>query len=208
MSEELLEFENTVEDEEGRSHIAVVVGEARTDGRWIGRVRFTPTDGSPPVETDRETTQPDRDDLAYWATGLTYYYLEGALARARRRAAGDPGPGTARPTEGVRPLPHSVPRLEVRSADDSVIEEVLGVRQPRPGTARLVPNAGILVYEGVGGADGAGHFVAVQFGSRNAGAVLGNWLWSALHRVGAEVRVDGVAVELTNDALTRALLRE
>jgi hypothetical protein len=32
--------------------------------------------------TPRETTQPNRVDTEYWATGLTPVYLEGALARA------------------------------------------------------------------------------------------------------------------------------
>jgi len=35
--------------------------------------------------TPRETTQPDRDALVYWAHGLSVTYLEGALARARER---------------------------------------------------------------------------------------------------------------------------
>lgn len=85
MPEELLEFENTVEDEDGASWVALVLGEAREDETWIGWIRFTPTAGGPPLETERETTQPNRDDLAYWAKGLTYFYLEGALARARRQ---------------------------------------------------------------------------------------------------------------------------
>jgi hypothetical protein len=87
VAEELLEFENTIEDSAGRSHVALVLGEERKDGQWIGRIRFTPADGSPPMETDRETTQPDRDDLAYWAKGLTYFYLEGALERARKASS-------------------------------------------------------------------------------------------------------------------------
>lgn len=87
MPEELLEFENTVEDEEGESWVALVLGEERKDETWIGWIRFTPTSGGAPLETERETTQPNREDLTYWATGLTYFYLEGALARARRRRA-------------------------------------------------------------------------------------------------------------------------
>lgn len=85
MAEELLEFENTVEDPEGRSWVAVVMGAEREDGKWVGWIRFDPKDGGEPLTTDRETTQPNHDDLAYWASGLTYFYLEGALARAGRR---------------------------------------------------------------------------------------------------------------------------
>jgi hypothetical protein len=90
--------------------------------------------------------------------------------------------------------------------DPAIVERVLGARDARPGTARQVPGAGIIVYEGEGGADGASHLFAVQFGSRNAGATLANWLWSRLHGLGVQVRVDGRSVELTNDALNRAIL--
>lgn len=213
MTDELLEFENTVEDEEGRSHIALVLGEEREDGRWLGRIRFTPTDGSRPVETDRETTQPNRDDLAYWARGLTYFYLEGALARAMRRALAsqdDPSagsrPAAEAPAVEAPAVQHAVPRIEIASMDPGVVRKVMGTMDARPGTARQVPDAGFIVYEGLGGKDGASHLFAIQFGSRNAGATLANWLWSRLHGLGVEVRVDGRVVELTNDALNRALV--
>src|SRR5688572_17641412 len=52
-------------------------------GHWEGWFEFVPagTDRSP-VRTERETTQPDRNAVAYWAGGITPTYLEGALARA------------------------------------------------------------------------------------------------------------------------------
>jgi hypothetical protein len=34
------------------------------------------------LRTERETTQPDKAVLEYWATGLEPIYFEGALARA------------------------------------------------------------------------------------------------------------------------------
>jgi hypothetical protein len=208
--EEFLEFENTVEDEDGRSHVALVVGEQRDDGKWIGRIRFTPTDGSNALETDRETTQPERDDLAYWASGLTYFYLEGALARARRNAERPHSRGAVsrQPAEASEPpLSHGVPRLEVATTDPAIVERVLGTRDARPGTTREVLNAGLVVYEGLGGVDGASQLFSVQYSSRNAGAMLANWLWSRLHGAGHGVRVDGEAVELTNDGLNDALVR-
>lgn len=220
MAEELLEFENTIEDDDGRSYVAQVLGARRDDDRWVGHVRFVPVDGGPAIETDRETTQPHREALAYWARGLTYFYLEGALARARRRTAGAEGTGT--PAGGAghdrphayadlaaldRPRPdREPPRLEVSSPDPSIAEKLLGVAGARSGAVRELPNAGVIIYEGTGGADGTAHLFAVRFGSRNEGAVLGNWLWSRLHGAGVEVRVDGRVVELTNDALNRALL--
>ena len=41
-----------------------------------------PTDGGRPLRSSRETTQPNRTDAEYWASGLTAVYLEGALERA------------------------------------------------------------------------------------------------------------------------------
>ena len=47
---------------------------------WEGWIEFA-GDGDV-LRTPRETTQPDRDALEYWATGLSPTYLEGALRRA------------------------------------------------------------------------------------------------------------------------------
>lgn len=91
MAEELLEFEDTIADEHDGTWIAVVMGRQRDDGLWVGWVRFDASDGSSSRATDRETTQPNRADLDYWATGLTYAYLEGALKRAQQ--AGRPARG-------------------------------------------------------------------------------------------------------------------
>jgi hypothetical protein len=53
------------------------------DGRWAAWIEFMPLDGGRPLRSPRETTQPNRTDAEYWATGLTPVYLEGALQRAR-----------------------------------------------------------------------------------------------------------------------------
>jgi hypothetical protein len=55
-------------------------------GHWEGWIEFLPVgiDRSP-VRTARETTQPDRHAVAYWAGGISSTYLEGALARALHR---------------------------------------------------------------------------------------------------------------------------
>jgi hypothetical protein len=213
MSEELLEFQNTVEDREGRSHVATVLGAEREDGKWIGWIRFTGPNGEA-IETERETTQPNRKDLVYWSTGLTYFYLEGALARARRAGerrvatrseAGAAVEAAAAPAEA--PAVAGVPRMEVVSASPGLAETVMGAREPRPGTSRDVPGAGVVVYEGATGTEGVAtrHRFSVQFGSENAGAQMANWLWSRLHGSGADVSVGGRPVELTNDGLKRAL---
>src|SRR5688500_7082896 len=48
---------------------------------WEGWIEFIEQGGTDVRETRRETTQPDRAALEYWATGLSGTYLEGALAR-------------------------------------------------------------------------------------------------------------------------------
>ena len=58
-----------------------VEGVERPDGTWAGRIVFA--DGTVIRTTEQETSQPNRDALAYWATGLEQVYLEGALGRAR-----------------------------------------------------------------------------------------------------------------------------
>jgi hypothetical protein len=35
------------------------------------------------VRTSEETSQPTRDDVAYWASGLEPIYLDGAFRRAK-----------------------------------------------------------------------------------------------------------------------------
>ncbi len=65
----------------GEEYTAHAYGEARDDGTWEGWIEFHPTEGAV-RRTNRETTQPDRDALAYWASGIEPIYLDGAFARA------------------------------------------------------------------------------------------------------------------------------
>jgi hypothetical protein len=44
-------------------------------------LEFIPIEGGEPLRSARETTQPNRDDAVYWATGLTGIYAEGSLRR-------------------------------------------------------------------------------------------------------------------------------
>jgi hypothetical protein len=60
----------------------------RNNGRiWEGWIEFAPVGGDAPVRTGVESEQPNRNDLMYWAEGLTQVFLEGALARALREPA-------------------------------------------------------------------------------------------------------------------------
>lgn len=63
------------------AYTAQVVG--RQAGHiWEGWIEFESQDGTDVRRTRRETTQPNREALTYWASGLSRTYLEGALARA------------------------------------------------------------------------------------------------------------------------------
>ena len=63
---------------------AQACGAPMSDGRWSAWIEFIPVDGGHPLCSPRETTQPNRTDAKYWATGLTPVYLEGALQRAQK----------------------------------------------------------------------------------------------------------------------------
>jgi hypothetical protein len=83
MAEVLLAFDDNVVDESGSYH-ARVVGRQAEDGMWEGWLEFEPINLRGDVlVTAVETRQPERVHLAYWATGLTPVYVEGALNRAR-----------------------------------------------------------------------------------------------------------------------------
>ena len=49
---------------------------------WIGWLEFRPSRGKA-LKTGEETSQPSKDAVRYWATGLEPIYLEGALKRAK-----------------------------------------------------------------------------------------------------------------------------
>ena len=82
MAELIQEYTDAVRDERGNLYVARAYGEKSAGGTWVGWLEFRPLGGGAARRTERETTQPDRDALAYWASGLEAVYLEGALARA------------------------------------------------------------------------------------------------------------------------------
>jgi hypothetical protein len=82
MAEVLLTLDAPIMDDHGHAYVARICGRLAEDGRWEGWIEFVPGDGRPVLRTARETKQPKRSDLQYWATGLTPTYLEGALERA------------------------------------------------------------------------------------------------------------------------------
>jgi hypothetical protein len=78
------EFLSQIADADGHAYNARAIGRQRR-GRtvWEGWLEFTPVGGRGIVRRSQvETTQPNREALEYWATGLEPVYLEGALERA------------------------------------------------------------------------------------------------------------------------------
>ena len=83
MAEVLLVFSATVRGANGSRYEARACGRP-AEGRqvWEGWIEFIPSDGGTPLRTPRETTQPNREDLVYWASGLSDAFFDGALDRA------------------------------------------------------------------------------------------------------------------------------
>lgn len=84
MSNVIHDFVSPVTDADGHVYSARAMGRKR-EGRtvWEGWLEFTPMGGRGIVrKSPIETTQPNREALRYWASGVEVVYLEGALERA------------------------------------------------------------------------------------------------------------------------------
>ncbi len=137
MAEVFREFESPIVAPDGATYDARVCGRPAHDGtrRWHGWIEFVDRDSGSAIRTPRETTQRNRADTAYWASGLTLHYLEGALNRALhqniiriqrsplRKSAFD---GPAR--DFVRPDPvQSIETPDAGSEDRAIEPFVLGL---------------------------------------------------------------------------------
>lgn len=112
MAEVFVTYNEPISTVDGITFQARACGREMTDGRWEGWIEFESADGTEVLRSGRETTQPNRDDTAYWATGLTPVYLEGALTRARAPRIAGVQPPSPRPAfDGPRP-DHSLPPLD------------------------------------------------------------------------------------------------
>jgi hypothetical protein len=78
--ERVLELDRRYTSPSGREYVVSVEGIPRDDGTWAGRIAFTA--GGDVRLTGQETSQPSRDALMYWATGLEPVFLDGAFGRA------------------------------------------------------------------------------------------------------------------------------
>ncbi len=97
MAEVLQSYDALLRRDGGATYAARACGREVDGGRWEGWLEFLPDDGSPVLRSQRETTQPNRTDLAYWAGGLTAVYLEGSLRRVLEPREPAPPPVEERP---------------------------------------------------------------------------------------------------------------
>jgi hypothetical protein len=80
MAEVLVRYATQVRGDDGQFWIPQACGGVAKDGLWEGWIEFVCDEKA--IRSGRETEQPNRDALMYWAQGLTDAYLEGALTRA------------------------------------------------------------------------------------------------------------------------------
>ena len=130
----LVQFESPLTGEDGRAYIARVCGRQAADNMWEGWIEFDPGSGAPVVRTPRETTQPNKPDLEYWATGLTEAYLEGALERAMQPEVPDMRPRTV----DTRPT-YDGPAHAEPAATPTATGEATGTAAAKPAHAILNP---------------------------------------------------------------------
>jgi hypothetical protein len=115
VAEVLVEFTDPVTGPDGAAYIARACGAPMADGMWQGWVEFIPVEGGEVVRSPRETTQPNRQDTVYWATGLTNVFLEGSVARALKPVELPP-PVASPPPVFDTPAPDFVPAPPVKDA--------------------------------------------------------------------------------------------
>jgi hypothetical protein len=110
VAEVLLAFSERIPSRAGETYIARACGRQVENGMWEGWIEFLPSSGGPPIRSGRETTQPNRQDALYWATGVTPVYLEGALERAVNPSVPAPPAGEVAPAyDGPAQGPSSKP---------------------------------------------------------------------------------------------------
>ena len=117
MAEVFVEFAETVTSEDGTNYTARACGCEMVSGGWQGWIEFVPVGDGEPIRSARETTQPNRQDTIYWATGLTFVYLEGALRRALSKPV--------RPITRTMAPPHFPGPARTAPSPTAVVDSVL-----------------------------------------------------------------------------------
>ena len=82
MAELLVTYTTPTKSPSGDLYYARAFGQVADDGLWEGWLEFQLAGDDSVLITRRETEQPNRADLMYWAQGLTRVYLMGSLERA------------------------------------------------------------------------------------------------------------------------------
>ncbi|MBI1851794.1 MAG: hypothetical protein HYR85_15755 [Planctomycetes bacterium] len=137
MAEVFQEFDESLVAPAGQAYHPRACGCEVENGLWEGWIEFVPATG-PVLRTPRETTQPNRTDLAYWATGLSLVYLEGALGRALTPEATTPPAqrppayGRAAPSPSHAPVASTVAILDpfsvIREGEDVLRHELMALQ--------------------------------------------------------------------------------
>jgi hypothetical protein len=128
VKEVLITFSEPVQSGSGETFIARACAGPTDSGMWEGWIEFLPVSGGEPIVSGRETTQPNRADAAYWATGLAPVYLEGALTRALHRP---PKNSSAHVPSQVHPAASSPSRAS-SPANDGVLNPFSVFRKGEP----------------------------------------------------------------------------
>ena len=84
MNDLVRSYAEVVRDPEGRGYAASVHALERVDGLWETWLEFQGLGRDVTLRTNRESEQPNRRAVLYWASGLQPSYLDGALLRATR----------------------------------------------------------------------------------------------------------------------------
>ncbi len=79
-------YDARVAGSDGARYVARAYASRRRDGTWEAWFVFFRLPRGEAVLTGAETTQSCWDNLAYWASGISPVYLEGALRRALDRS--------------------------------------------------------------------------------------------------------------------------
>ena len=140
MAEALMEFDTQLSTTDGSLYAAQACAAPNADGLWEAWIEFLPLNGGPPLRSPRETTQPNRADAEYWATGLSATYLEGALGRAQhpivRKTAeppkalfDEPAPGVVT-TKGPPAVDAVMDPFSVYEKGEVILRQELGALSP------------------------------------------------------------------------------
>jgi hypothetical protein len=117
MAEILVKFDEPIAAPGGKTYFAQAVGKEVDGGLWDGWLEFQRVDDAlDALASGRETTQPNRKNIEFWAQGLTKVYLEGALDRAISLAGWfrERAPMEAEPSRFPEPASRGSPPLDSR----------------------------------------------------------------------------------------------